>query len=161
MATEACIILQLKVTAAMLKLLAVVLDHHRNFVWDLLYYHRKTQGTTEISDEIKLSVPTRQFHTPKQLFFSLLSCFISVCLVYEDSGVEELPLAPSSLAFFLHFRWINSSSTANLNCWHLEVKGYQVVSLVHMKTPDTYFHLTAGSFMKVHYIPLYVRPPPY
>lgn len=78
MATEPCIILQLKVMAAMLKLMAVVLDHHRNLVWDLLYYHRKTQGTTAISDEIKLSVPTRQFHTPKQLFFSLLSCFISV-----------------------------------------------------------------------------------
>lgn len=27
------------------------------------------ENTTEISDEIKLSVPTRQFHTPKQLFF--------------------------------------------------------------------------------------------
>lgn len=69
MATEECIILQLKVMAAMLKLMAVVLDHHRNFVWDLLYYLRKTQGTTEISDEIKLSVPTRQFHTPELLFY--------------------------------------------------------------------------------------------
>lgn len=100
------------------------------------------------------------FTHPSSCFFPS-SPVLFLCLVYEDSGVEEPPLAPSSLAFFLHFRWINSSSTANLNCWHLEVKGYQVVSLVHMKTPDAYFHLAAGSFMKVHYIPLYVSPLPY
>lgn len=103
MATEACIILQLKVMAAMLKLMAVVLDHHRNFVWDLLYYHRKTQGTTEISNEIKLSVPTRQFHTPEQLFFSLLSCFISVFSL-RGQWCRGTPIGPFFTCLFLAFQ---------------------------------------------------------
>lgn len=103
MATEECIILQLKVMAAMLKLMAVVLDHHRNFVWDLLYYLRKTQGTTEISDEIKLSVPTRQFHTPEQLFFPLLSCFISVFSL-RGQWCKGTPIGPFFTCLFLAFQ---------------------------------------------------------